>query len=233
VRILSLLQSGQFDASFNAMRELEKTSVLSSAEIQKTFMATLTQNAGDITFLEYALSAEQAALSLLNASDRLAFAKRLLELGFAVQAQDIQASFSEADQNEEYKILAAEIALALEKPFLARAELIGSESPDADHLRARADEMVGQYDAAYDQFSLAGHSEETARAAWLAEKWESQILEADPVLGTLGLITNADMAEVNDLDGILSRGAEAAEESSKARLAIEAILSAPTLQISE
>tara|TARA_R110002094_G_scaffold16487_16_gene28057 strand:+ start:2103 stop:4367 length:2265 start_codon:yes stop_codon:yes gene_type:complete len=230
--VLALVKSGQFDAAFSTNVALGGDLDGEPAnDLRLVLLSELTQNADDIVFLDHALKFSDRDVARLDLDKKLALTQRLLDLGFAEASQRVLATAPPRPRNAQRQLLAAQIAIALQQPFKARAELIGLDGADANQLRAEASEMAGAHDQAYAHYRESNDSEDAMRAAWLAEDWDSEALVSSPVFGSVARLSRTLRGTGSGLDGMLARSSATLEESSKARAALAALLATPELQL--
>ena len=73
-------------------------------------------------------------------------------------------------------------------------------------------------------FSLLGEEDEIRYTAWLSNDWANLVGQDTPVLGQIASLTQTQISEDPNPDGMLSRTREAISESTQARSMIEALL---------
>lgn len=230
--VLALARSLQFDTAYREAAALGGEAGDEAAlELRQFLLSELTRNADDVVFLDHALKHSDRDILELDVQQRLALAERLIALGFAETSQRVIASIPDRPRDPRRQMLSARIAMALQQPFKAKAELIGIEGEAADLLRAKASEIAGVHEDAYAFYQSASDPEDARRSAWLAGEWDSASLAADPVLGPVAALTASRPVSSFELDGLLTRSSEQLEESALARAALTALLNAPELQV--
>lgn len=230
--VLALVRSGQFDAAFAASKELGGDSEEDDAvKLRMRLIQELVAAAEDVVFLEYIFRQSPQDITRLPARQKLALATRLLDLGFAKQAQTILPDHLDYAKSESYQIIAARIALDMSQPMRAQAALLGVTGQDADLLRAKATQMTGAHAEAHDLFLLANDDDAAARAAWLAEDESNQRLAENAVFGPALALSNADIPATRQTDGMLARSEAALSESRAARETLLNLLQAPELLV--
>ena len=228
--VISLAKSGQFDAAFEAFLDLGgKSGEATDAELLASMLRTLTQEADDIVFLEHALDREVADLAALSPADRIAFSRRMNGLGFPLKAEQFLASLPERPRRDDRQLLAAEIALSLDKPMKALADLLEVEGEAANLLRAKAKRASGAHEDAHRLFAEAAQEQHATETAWLAPNWRDLTLADSPVFGpAAGLPPVAPIDRSRD--GMLSRSTAALEESAQTRETLRALLQSDELR---
>lgn len=166
----------------------------------------------------------------MSGSLRFALIRRFLDLGFPQEAERVVSTLSEKPKNSERQILAAQIALALQHPLRAIAELNEVAGPAASEYRALANEMSGKHEAAYIHYLAAGRRNDAIRTAWLGEKWESEVLVDDLTLGPTSSVSFAQPIVGDADDRLLERSALALTESDQARTVISALLASEEMR---
>ena len=155
-----------------------------------------------------------------------------LALGFGHAAQTVVDMVPKQPRNPARQTLAARVALALGRPALAQASLLGLESKEADVLRAKSKAMSGAHDEAYRLYEQANEPENAARTAWLAKDWQSLTSDDTPLFGPVAMLSSNPIEVDSAYDGMLARTNTALEESSSARQLLAELLRTPDLQIS-
>lgn len=231
--ILTLVETQAFA---QALRELKLSDSLNdddvANELWTTLMNKLTDSASDLTFLEVTFQQSPESLSQLKTDTKIPLAARLLKLGFDERAHDIIESVPDIPLNQVRQIVAAKIALALDQPYQALAELLNSKEKGADILRAEAKTMAGSHDEAFVLYQNAGHQNAALQSGWLADNWQDLIPSDTPVFGQLAALVESAGEPIEERTGMLSRTTAALNESKNARQTITDFLSAPELQMS-
>lgn len=230
--LLSLIATNQFDAVFEDKQYLFSTRKRAEyATIPAIAIAALTQSGEDIVFLDHALALKKQELSALEPNIILQLAKRLLALGFDEAAQNAVSLIPPRPRSKNRQLLAARIALSLQQPFKAMAELIGIEDKEAKRLKAEASHMAGAHDDANAFYRSSEDSDQAARSAWLAEDWRNDILASDPILGPIAALSLTESPQDFSPNGMLRRSADALGESESTRSALNNLLAAPAIQV--
>ncbi|WP_424977616.1 tetratricopeptide repeat protein [Leisingera sp. S232] len=165
---------GQFHESFTELESVtERDGPAARAAALEPLMLLLAERADDVTFLQHSLMFAELATPAEAAPVAEQVARRLLELGFAQQAQDLLTKLALEPENESRRLLMAEAALELEKPHRALVELMGLEGSAANKMRAQALWRNGEYSRAGEY--LLGEDETGAAARGF---WHSEDLEA-------------------------------------------------------
>ncbi|MFK7834721.1 MAG: hypothetical protein AB8B60_00745 [Sulfitobacter sp.] len=230
--VLALLKSGQFDSAFRATAELGGGSEEKSAvDLRLTLLTELTAAASDIVFLDHVFDQPSRDIQRLRTRPKLALATRLLDLGFAQEAQDIVEGIPARPSNEARQILEARAALALEMPERAQSALADIAGEEAAILKAEAKHMAGAHAEAYALFRQTNQDKEAARAAWLADDWREVTLGDNPLFGPVLTLTETEFAPSSSPDGMLARTSAALDESAAARQTLADLLRAPELEL--
>ena len=231
VHILSLAQSGQFDAAYEQIKEADQI----PDGLAPKILAKLTLFGSDIVFLDHALVQPDEALKGLSQNDALALADRFLTLGFASEAEHVLGLVAHLPRNEERQLLAARVSLAMGKPFRAQADLLNLQSDAANSLRADAKRMSGAHDEAHVLYTQINRPQDAAETAWLAEDWRNLTTQETPTFGPATTLTPGAETAPNDPSpssaGMLARSASLLDQSTQARQTLQDLLSAEDLQI--
>ena len=230
--ILALLKSGQFDKAFQTSKDLGGDEDTKSArELRAQLFRELTSTADDIVFLDHIFAQREADIALLPTRDLTALAARFLATGFPQRAESTLSHLPQQSLEPEQKILAARVAMALEKPNAAQANLLGTEGKEADSLRADAKRMAGEHEEAHVLYARTAQLQQAAETAWLAENWRGLTPAETPIFGAASSLA----AQVNDLDiginGMLARTVATLEESEAARQTLADLLNAKELRV--
>ena len=230
-QVAAMSQSGRFSEAFDELTSISPSlSPDATQRLQAIVFDSVFQAADDVTFLKIILSKKKSELEKLPVEISLNIARRLLDLGFAVQAQERLSMIGESGRVPEKQVLSARAALLLLQPFQAQAALIGVDTAQADLLRAKAKEMAGAYSEASELFSNNDAPSEAMQAAWLSEDWRELI---PPNNASFGAVASIEQKSENlSALGPLGHANRALEESSQARSALTSLLNDPTLQIS-
>lgn len=227
VHILALAQSGQFDEAFGKHDSFQDPK---SEMLGRQLLEKLIKQAGDIEFLDHALRRSTAEIARLPQQDLLALARRFLDLGFVVEAERAMAGLPPLPRQPRKQLLAAEISLALRKPFRARADLLELEGEAADRLRADAKRMSGLHDEAHAIYDALGATQEASDTAWLANDWRNLMPNESPVFGATAALPPTP-AQLPDANGSLTRSATLIEQSVEVRATLQELLRDSDLQV--
>lgn len=232
--VLALAKSGQFDRAFFASHELGgDENDPASVSLRSRLVKETTESADDIVFLDHMFRLSGKQVKMVPLATKLKIAERYLALGFGAAAQNIIDMIPDGPTNRTRQILAARIALNLERPALARAALLGLEGEDEDLLRAQAQRMSGGLEEAHHLYKRADNPQDAVTSAWLANNWQSLTPDETPVFGPVAVV--AAQAAVDDpaYDGMLARTSDALKESMNARQVLLDLLTAPELQVDQ
>lgn len=219
--VIALAKSGQFDRAYEASDRLGGGEDSEEAhELQRTLLHELIEAADAVTFLTHAYRLPSEQVARLSVTDQIALARRLFDLGFTPRAEQIISQVSTPTKRADRQILAARISLAMGKPWMAKAELLGVSGPEVAQLRADADRMSGGLEQARQYYAATDQQPKADESAILA--------------GNLNAVI--DLPEIpSDTDtgsaGMLSRTAQMLDNSATARQSIMTLLENPEMQV--
>lgn len=216
-RVLSLAQSGQFDAAFSALDNQQP-------ELRDNVLEALAATADDIVFLEHVFGAIKADAPHSAPQTRLQLSERLMALGFAAEAERLLSPSAAEFSTPGARRLKARIALAQNKPALSRAHLLGLKTEEDLRLIAQAQQMSGDMAGASDTFAKLRDTEAAGRTALLSENWAAQLDKNAPDYGPLAGIATAAIDPDPAPDGMLSRTRSALAESAETRRTLRALM---------
>ncbi len=231
VHVLARSRSNQFDAAFDALNRLRnRDGSASSSKLRSQVLGIMTQNAGDITFMRFALLHTQIDIPGLDGEVANSMADRLLSIGFPDLATSLISNPAQGPTDRTRRVLRARIALASNSPRRAEAELIGLNGVDIDHLVAQARTMMGDHAAAIRMFDSMRSTDEALRAAWLSEDWGRLAESEDPLYTQIaGLMEQRTAGETPETDpatnlGVLAKNQVLLDQSAAARSVLAALL---------
>jgi hypothetical protein len=223
--VLALGKSGQFDAAFAAMdRVTDRGENSTDYELLSLVFGLLAQNASDIAFLDHAFGQSSTSFGSIKSDVAMNIADRLVDLGFAREAESILLTRPSIPETEQLNFLKARIALSLSRPMEAQALVFGIDSTEADMLRAMAKTQARAFDDAHDLFAELGENESSQQTAWLSDSWADLVAQTEPVFGNVARVAQTQLDTSTDLQGMLSRTNAAIAESAAARTAIADLL---------
>jgi len=223
--VLALGKSGQFDAAFAALdRVRERDAASMDLTLKSSILALLTQKASDVAFLYHVFEQMSVSLGLIEPDAKEKIANRLVDLGFAREAEVVLSAQDQGVDSKKTNLLRARIALELGRPFEAEALLFGAETPDADRLRAMAKAQTGAFEDAHDLFDALGEEDGSRQTAWLANNWTTLIEDDTPLFSDIARVAQTELPENTELEGMLSRTSAAIAESAAARETIRNLL---------
>jgi hypothetical protein len=229
--ILALIKTQEFD---RALREIEALGKKNAAddvnEMREQFTRKLTETASDIVFLDATFQQVNEDLEPLNTDTKILLASRLLVLGFATSALDIVQTVPDRPRNQERQMLAARIALALNQPFQALADLLEASGEAADILRADAKSMAGAHQEAHALYQNANQQDAAVRSGWLAQNWRELTPPDTPIFGQVTELAGSILDPSAGQVGMLSRTTAILKESGDARQTIFDLLNASELR---
>ncbi|WP_264211880.1 hypothetical protein [Leisingera thetidis] len=169
-QVASLALMGQFHDAFLELNSLtERDGPNARTAALEPLMLLLAERADDVTFLQYSLVFSGRSTSAEAAPVAAAVARRLLDLGFAEQAQELLNKLALETENETRRVMMAEAALMLDKPHRALVELMGLESSEANRMRAEALWRNGEYGRAGEYLLAEEETNAAARGFWHSE----------------------------------------------------------------
>ncbi|TNJ42279.1 hypothetical protein [Phaeobacter sp. B1627] len=227
--VIALALTGRFDAAFSRAHKMQSRDGPGARnKVNAPIMTLLTENANDVTFLKYALIFAEEAGATRAGQVGDVVARRLLDLGFAEQAEAILRKMSLEPENEDRRMMSAEAHLAMDQPQRALVQLMGLEGAQADRMRARALWRNKEYERASEYMLSAQELNEAARGFWHSEDLnaaEQFDTEAAPFRAVADLTTQIDTA-VSEPQGLppLAEARALLESSAGARSSIEELL---------
>ncbi|MFY0308535.1 hypothetical protein ACFMBG_01400 [Leisingera sp. D0M16] len=205
-QVSSLALMGQFQDAFQELKGLtEHDGPGARAAALEPLMLLLAERADDVTFLQYGLVFAGQATAAEAAPVAAPVARRLLDLGFADQAQELLNKLSLAPEDETRRLMMAEAALALDKPHRALVELMGLDGSRANRLRAEALWRNGEYARAGEYLLAEDEKDAAARGFWHSENLGA-IEEIEPEegaqFGTVASVTTKIGETAQDPDSL-------------------------------
>lgn len=172
--VVALALTGQFALAFE---ELEELTLLDGpaarADVMAPLMTLLTERADDVTFLQHGLVfAHNSTATEANPVAEI-MARRLLDLGFAEQAEMTLQKLVLEPENQIRRLMMAEAALAMGKPHNALVELMGLEGTKANRLRADALWRNGEFSRAGEYLLVEEDINAAARGFWHSEDMDA------------------------------------------------------------
>jgi hypothetical protein len=171
--VVSLALTGEFSQAFDELKQVtRRDGPAARADVIDPLMTLLTERADDVTFLQYSLVfAGQSTAAEAGPVAEL-MARRLLDLGFAEQAQSLLQKLALEPENKDRRLMMAETALALGKPHNALVELMGLDGSEANRMRAEALWRNGEYGRS-GEYMLEEDANAAARGFWHSENMEA------------------------------------------------------------
>jgi hypothetical protein len=164
----ALSLDGDFDMAFQVLSGLEKQNpTFEALETATPVYDLLTAYASDLTFLSHVLAPRYLPPEELGTQSRVLIAQRLIDLGFAAEA-DLVLGDDAALTEPEHRRLRAAIALELDAPREAAADLLALSEKQDHSMRAAALAAEGDFDAAATLYRAADMVREAERMLWLA-----------------------------------------------------------------
>jgi hypothetical protein len=231
-QVVILSQSRKFAEAFELLEGLNPTLTLeTSSSLLNAVLENLGKNADDVVFLDHIFGLDDFSLASLATETTLLLATRVLDLGFAAQAQEMLEYVPATQQKSMRQLIAARAAIQLGQPFQAQAALIGIESPEGLLLLAQAKQMTGSYREAAEIFTSNNKLEQAAHAAWLSDDWRELTSPDTPGLGAIATLGQMGGIVDDGSSGPLGRADEALKESASVRAMLGQLLSDPSVQI--
>ncbi|MCB4456287.1 hypothetical protein [Leisingera sp. McT4-56] len=168
--VASLALMGEFHGAFRELNSVsDRDGPKARAAALEPLMLLLAERADDVTFLQYALVFSAQATPAEAAPVAAQVARRLLNLGFARQAQDLLTKLALEPENETRRLLMAEAALGQDRPHRALVELMGLEGSEANRMRAQALWRNGEFGRAGEYLLAEDDADAAARGFWHSE----------------------------------------------------------------
>ena len=200
--VMSLALTGQFTQAFEELKKItQRDGPAARVEVVDPLMTLLTERADDVTFLQYGLVFSGQASAAEAAPVAELMARRMLDLGFAEQAQSLLQKLALEPENKDRRLMMAETALALGKPHNALVELMGLDGSDANRMRAEALWRNGEY-ARSGEYMLEEEDMNAAARGF----WHSEDLEA------IETITPAEDAPFGQVANVTSQISETSQD---------------------
>ena len=172
--VVALALMGRFPQAFDELEEVaDHDGPSARAQTLVPLMTLLTERADDVTFLKYGLVFSKTSSSNEATPVADVMARRLLNLGFAEQAQSLLKKLALEPDNVERRLMTAEIALALDKPHNALVELMGLDGSEANRLRAKALWRNGEFSRASEYLLAEQDRNGAARGFWHSEDMDA------------------------------------------------------------
>lgn len=231
---IALALTGQFDesaAEAGKIRELDGDVAMQQAMVP--LLDLLEENAGDVTFLTYAMPEIVNPSIDIPVALQTRMAERLLGLGFAEQAFALLDRDKARSQPEDRRLLRAEAALANDLPHRAMIEVLSLSGPEASDIRARAMQVNGDFERAGLTLMEVEKYEEAARNLWLADATNSLPSTEDTLQFARLAELTTQLSESTDADTLappLAGARMLLDDSAEARARIEELLGALPLE---
>ena len=227
--VLSQAALKNFPAAFSLYEgERDRFDEDTRAELTDALAEGLASTASDAIFtrLYFAQGSEMAETASPDATNALA--ARLLDLGLPETAEELLAAAPPArsDAEDARRLLLAQVALDMNLPRKAEAELEGLSGAAADKLRAAARLARDDFATAQALYSAAGEAEATIEAAWLARDWQA-LADAQAEKARLAEVVQQTPVDLPELGPpTLAASREVLDQSDETRSALRDLLSA-------
>lgn len=234
--VVALSLTGSFKQAFAALGELsERDGPIAHTTAVEPVLTLLTERADDVTFLQYALifAEEATATEAVPVADIMT--RRLLDLGFAQQAQSMLMKMALEPKDDSRRLMMAEAALGLDLPHRALVELMGLDGPEANRLRAQALWRNGEFGRAGEYFLAEQEVDAAARGFWHSENLEAITSDDDGQFSQVAEVTAQLDAQVQDPEDMtpLAHARALVESSVGTRSRIEALLQGVTPDVGD
>lgn len=223
--ILALIMENNFEQALSRYTEGLKTGDLQDKALVSDIYLAATDRADDSSFLALTLDDLQKIDQRLSQPALTQVAERILNLGFAEQAEALLNQQPAGRRNADRRLLRARIALANRKPNRALVELAGLQSAAADPLRAQALSLIGEFDSAAESYDTLQTPEQVARSRWLQGAWDLMPADGAGRFGEAADLAENLGSETPPAEGPLSEARILLETSAQTRADIEALLS--------
>lgn len=204
--VVSLALTGQFSQAFEELPQVSKRDgPAARADVMEPLMTLLTERADDVTFLHYGLAFARQSTTAEAAPVAEIMARRLLDLGFAEQAQTLLQKLALEPENKERRLMMAETALALGKPHNALVELMGLEGSRANRMRAEALWRNGEFSRSGEYMLAEDDMNAAARGFWHSENLdaiETRVPAEDAPFGQVATVTSQMSETSKDPEGL-------------------------------
>ena len=204
--VVALALTGQFDLAFDELPQVSKRDgPAARADVMEPLMTLLTERADDVTFLNYGLAFARQSTTAEAAPVAEIMARRMLDLGFAEQAQSLLQKLALEPENKERRLMMAETALALGKPHNALVELMGLEGSRANRMRAEALWRNGEFSRSGEYMLAEDDMNAAARGFWHSENLdaiETRVPVEDAPFGQVATVTSQMSETSKDPEGL-------------------------------
>lgn len=204
--VASLALMGEFHGAFRELKSVtERDGPKARAAALEPLMLLLSERGDDVTFLQYAMVFSAQATPAEAAPVAAQVARRLLNLGFARQAQDLLTKLALEPENETRRLLMAEAALEQDKPHRALVELMGLEGSEANRMRAQALWRNGEFGRAGEYLLAEDDAAAAARGFWHSENMgaiEAIGAESGAPFGAVAAVTTQIGETAKDPEGL-------------------------------
>jgi len=229
--VMALSLTGQFPEAFVALAGLsDQDGPIARAAAIEPVMTLLTERADDVTFLQFALLfAEQATATEAKPVAEI-MTRRLLDLGFAEQAQSMLLKLSLEPADETRRLMMAEAALGMDLPHRALVELMGLDGAEANKLRAAALWRNGEFGRAGEYLQAEQETDAAARGFWHSENLDAITSNEDGQFSQVADVTAQLDVQVQDPGEMtpLAHARALVESSIGTRDSIQALLDGVT-----
>ncbi|MBY5971518.1 hypothetical protein KUV28_04145 [Ferrimonas balearica] len=198
------------------------------AELSNALAEGLASTASDAIFTRLYFTQGREMAETAEPAATNALAARLLDLGLPETAEELltAAPPARSDTEEARRLLLAQVALDMNLPRKAEAELEGLSGAAADKLRAAARLAREDFATARALYSAAGEAEAAIEAAWLARDWQA-LADAQAEKARLAEVVQQTPVDLPELGPpTLAASREVLDQSDETRSALRDLLSA-------
>lgn len=191
--------------------------------VQADLWALLADRAEAADVAGLALGRSPETLRSLSSDTRIAVTRRLLDLGLPTAADPWLSGLTGAAPD----LLRAEAALQNRNARAVLTALAGQDGAEADRLRARALEQLGDPAAAAEVWDRLGDAAQAARLRLRLRDWQVAGPQADPgIAALLAIAARSPQPEPLDPDAPLATGRRILADGTETRRTIAALLDA-------
>ena len=221
-QVRALAASGRYDDAFRVLRTDTDHPLDLREQAASDALLIVEDAASETDFLKQVVAGTETFDGIVRPEAALAIARRLLDLKLPDPAER-WLSFGGVDPaSREARLLRARVHLARSEPEQAEIAIVGLQGEDALRLRARARELMGDYQYATSAYASLGEEQQSEEAAWLAGAWPLLDGRNDPI-GRTAAVVETSVPDPGDAPS-LSMAEALAGASSEARDTLRKLL---------